>query len=98
MRLRFDDETESFRAEFAAWLDANVPDEAETLERSRSSAHLPDWARRWQRKLFDAGWLVPGNSPEYGGRPSTAEYNVAPNAQASEAGPGVAPRATSGAR
>ena len=54
MRLRFDDETESFRAEFAAWLDANVPDEAETLERSRSSAHLPDWARRWQRKLFDA--------------------------------------------
>jgi alkylation response protein AidB-like acyl-CoA dehydrogenase len=38
------------------------------VERSRSSAHIPQWAREWQRKLFDAGWLVPGNPPEYGGR------------------------------
>ena len=33
-----------------------------------SSAHLPDWARAWQRTLFDAGWLVPGWPPELGGR------------------------------
>ena len=32
---------------------------------------MPEWARRWQRKLFDAGWLVPGNPPEYGGRNAT---------------------------
>src|SRR5690606_13194754 len=37
-------------------------------ERSRSTAHIPDWARDWQRKLFEAGWLVPGNPPGYGGR------------------------------
>jgi alkylation response protein AidB-like acyl-CoA dehydrogenase len=69
MRLSFDEQTEAFRAEFAAWLDEHMPDEATALaERSRSTAHLPAWARAWQRTLFDAGWLVPGNPPEYGGR------------------------------
>jgi alkylation response protein AidB-like acyl-CoA dehydrogenase len=69
MRLSFDDRTEAFRREFAAWLDENAPDEATALaERPRSTAHLPAWARAWQRTLFDAGWLVPGNPPEYGGR------------------------------
>ena len=69
MRLRFDERTEAFRREFAAWLDENAPDEATALsERSRSSAHVPAWARAWQRTLFDAGWLVPGNPPEHGGR------------------------------
>ena len=34
----------------------------------QSSADLPQWAREWQRTLFDAGWLVPGWPPELGGR------------------------------
>jgi alkylation response protein AidB-like acyl-CoA dehydrogenase len=68
MRLSFDEETEAFRREFGAWLDENAPDEAETTVRSHSTADVPEWARRWQRKLFDAGWLVPGNPPEFGGR------------------------------
>ena len=71
MRLRFDEATEAFRAEFVAWLDANEPDPATTTERPGSSAHVPEWARRWQRTMFDAGWLVPGNPPEYGGRNAT---------------------------
>jgi alkylation response protein AidB-like acyl-CoA dehydrogenase len=33
-----------------------------------SSAHVPSWARRWTRRMFDAGWLVPGWPPERGGR------------------------------
>ena len=32
---------------------------------------MPDWARRWQRLMFDNGWLVPGNPPEFGGRNAT---------------------------
>jgi len=68
MKLQFDEETEAFRAEFIAWVEANAPDPAETTERSTSSAHIPGWARRWQRAMFDAGWLVPGNPPEFGGR------------------------------
>ncbi len=71
MKLAFDAETEAFRAEFSAWLDANAPDPSEVTEPSKSSAHAPQWARDWQRKLFEAGWLVPGNPPEYGGRNAT---------------------------
>ncbi len=68
MKLRFDEQTEAFRHEFAEWLDSNTPDPSETSERSQSSADVPAWARDWQRKMFDAGWLVPGNPPEFGGR------------------------------
>jgi alkylation response protein AidB-like acyl-CoA dehydrogenase len=68
MKLADDPEVEEFRAQFAAFLDAHLPEEAEARERAGSSAHVPAWARRWQRTLFDAGWLLPGQPPEYGGR------------------------------
>ncbi|MET7736662.1 acyl-CoA dehydrogenase family protein [Streptomyces sp. NPDC005402] len=68
MKLADDPEVEEFRAQFAAFLDAHLPKEAEARERAGSSAHVPAWARRWQRTLFDAGWLLPGQPPEYGGR------------------------------
>jgi alkylation response protein AidB-like acyl-CoA dehydrogenase len=71
MQLTFDPEVEEFRAEFSAFLDANLPSEAETLERPRSVSHMPAWARRWQRLLFDNGWLLPGQPPEFGGRNAT---------------------------
>jgi len=69
VKLHYDTETEAFRAELRAWLEANQP----TLEEMRaapltSSAHMPDWARRWQQRLFDAGLLVPGWPPDLGGR------------------------------
>ena len=69
MQLRFDDEVEAFRAEFVAFLDEHLPAEAEAAaERSRSTSHVPEWSRRWQRLQFDHGWLLPGNPPEFGGR------------------------------
>ncbi|MDX3240834.1 acyl-CoA dehydrogenase family protein [Streptomyces sp. ME18-1-4] len=68
MKLADDPEVEEFRAQFAAFLDAHLPEEADARERAGSSAHVPAWARRWQRTLFDAGWLLPGQPPEYGGR------------------------------
>jgi alkylation response protein AidB-like acyl-CoA dehydrogenase len=71
MQLAFDADVEAFRAEFAAFLDEHLPDEAETVQRSRSSSDIPAWARRWQRLLFDHGWLLPGNPPEFGGRNAT---------------------------
>src|SRR5688572_14327627 len=71
MRLTFDDATEAFRTEFVRWLEANAPSPEEAAERPRSTADVPPWARAWQRKLFDAGWLVPGNPPEFGGRNAT---------------------------
>jgi alkylation response protein AidB-like acyl-CoA dehydrogenase len=69
VQLHYDAATEKFRAELRAWIERNqpTPDEmrAEPLE---SSAHLPGWSQRWQRRLFDAGLLVPGWPPELGGR------------------------------
>jgi alkylation response protein AidB-like acyl-CoA dehydrogenase len=69
VQLHYDAETEKFRAELRAWLEANQP----TLEEVRadpmtSSAHLTSWSGPWQRRLFDAGLLVPGWPPELGGR------------------------------
>ncbi|BBZ01197.1 acyl-CoA dehydrogenase [Mycolicibacterium chitae] len=68
MQLSFGPEIEAFRAEFSAFLDAHLPPAETTHERISSSAYLPDWARRWQRTMFDHGWLQPGNAPEFGGR------------------------------
>ncbi|MET0728494.1 MAG: acyl-CoA dehydrogenase family protein [Acidimicrobiales bacterium] len=90
MRLTFDEATEAFRREFVSWLDANAPAEDTTTERSLSTADVPAWARAWQRTLFDAGWLVPGNAPEHGGRNASlleqfvhqeelARHNIAPS-------------------
>ena len=67
----YDEATEAFRRELSEWLDEHAPAADTTAERSTSSSHIPEWARRWQRKMFDAGWLVPGNPPEFGGRNAT---------------------------
>jgi alkylation response protein AidB-like acyl-CoA dehydrogenase len=71
VRLHYDEATERFRAELDAWLDEHFPSPDEAREQPQSSAHVPEWARRWQRSLFDAGWLVPGWPPELGGRNAT---------------------------
>ena len=77
MRLTADPEVEKFRAEFSAFLDAHLPSEAEAMPRPRSSSDMPEWAAKWQRTLFDAGWLLPGNPPEYGGRNATLPQQLA---------------------
>ncbi len=72
MQLTFDADVEAFRTEFVAFLDSHLPEVMGSAdEPSRSSSHIPDWARRWQRLLFDNGWLLPGNPPEFGGRNAT---------------------------
>lgn len=71
MQLTFDADVEAFRAEFNAFLDENLPSDAEALARSHSSSDVPAWARDWQRLMFDNGWLLPGHPPEFGGRNAT---------------------------
>ena len=69
MKLTFDASVEAFREEFLAWLEANRPPAEEmAADPPVSSAHLPQWAKRWTRRLFDDGWLVPGWPKERGGR------------------------------
>jgi alkylation response protein AidB-like acyl-CoA dehydrogenase len=71
VRLHYDQETEAFREELQAFFQVNLPPAEERTDPVRSSAHIPEWARRWQRLLFDSGWLVPGWPPELGGRNAT---------------------------
>jgi alkylation response protein AidB-like acyl-CoA dehydrogenase len=71
VQLTFDADVEAFRADFVAFLDEHLPSDAVALERSRSSSHIPQWARHWQRLMFDHGWLLPGHPPEFGGRNAT---------------------------
>jgi alkylation response protein AidB-like acyl-CoA dehydrogenase len=72
VQLTFDRDVEGFRAEFVSFLDKHAPAAAaEALERPRSVSHMPAWARRWQRLLFDNGWLLPLQPPEFGGRNAT---------------------------
>jgi alkylation response protein AidB-like acyl-CoA dehydrogenase len=69
VQLRYDAETEKFRAELRAWLELNQPTPEEMrAEPATSSGHLTGWSRRWQRRLFDTGLLVPGWPLELGGR------------------------------
>ena len=77
MRLAPDDALSDFRREFETWLDEHLPQpEAMADEPRRSSAHLPAWARTFQRDLFEAGYLVPGWPPELGGRNATPEEQM----------------------
>jgi alkylation response protein AidB-like acyl-CoA dehydrogenase len=71
VQLTFDADVEAFRSDFIAFLDDYLPPEAEAVERPRSTSHIPEWSRRWQRLQFDHGWLLPGNRPEFGGRNAT---------------------------
>jgi alkylation response protein AidB-like acyl-CoA dehydrogenase len=69
VKLTFSPEVEAFRAEFLAWLEVNRPSQEEMdADPALSSAHAPEWARRWTKRMFDDGWLVPGWPPERGGR------------------------------
>jgi len=72
VRLRYGEAEEQFRSDLIAWLDEHSPSPELMREPKQSSADLPDWAREWQRTLFEHGWLVPGWPPELGGRDATA--------------------------
>jgi alkylation response protein AidB-like acyl-CoA dehydrogenase len=69
VKLHYDAGTEAFRSELRAWLEANRPSQDDMrADPLVSSAYVPEWSRRWQRRLFDAGLLVPGWPAELGGR------------------------------
>jgi alkylation response protein AidB-like acyl-CoA dehydrogenase len=77
MRLAPDESLVDFRREFERWLDDHLPGPALVASEHRnSSAHLPGWARQFQREMFEAGYLVPGWPPELGGRNATPQEQM----------------------
>ncbi len=76
MKLGASEIDEAFRLELTTWLDRHAPSREILDQPHLSSADLPDWARKWQRELFDAGWLVPGWPAELGGRDADASEQM----------------------
>ena len=77
MRLATDENLLEFRREFEEWLDTHLPGpDVVEQEHRNSSAHLPGWARTFQREMFEAGYLVPGWPPELGGRSATPQQQM----------------------
>jgi len=77
MRLAPDVGLLAFRREFEAWMDEHQPDPSHLTDEVRqSSAHIPQWARDFQRAMFDDGYLVPGWPPELGGRNATPQEQM----------------------
>jgi alkylation response protein AidB-like acyl-CoA dehydrogenase len=71
--LAWDEDDEAFRAELQEFLAEHCPIEA---RRARDFSDgegdvIPDWARTWQARLFDHGWMVPSYPAELGGREAT---------------------------
>jgi len=79
MRLSHSSQDEVFRGELVAFLDEHCPQEAyatrtfigSDTEDDQGVTIIPDWARDWQARLFDHGWMIPSYTPELGGRNAT---------------------------
>jgi len=76
VHLGYDGDVEAFRAELLEWLGRNPPP-TEDGSRQFSSGAMPPGGGEWQRRLFNAGWLVPGWPPELGGRRATPRQQMA---------------------
>jgi alkylation response protein AidB-like acyl-CoA dehydrogenase len=77
VRLAPDESLVEFRRAFEGWLDEHLPGpQLLATEHRNSSAHLPSWARQFQREMFEAGYLVPGWPPELGGRNATPQEQM----------------------
>jgi alkylation response protein AidB-like acyl-CoA dehydrogenase len=68
---------EAFRAEFAAWLRANLPDEWKGRRlRGAADGAVLEARRSWERQLGSGGWLGVSWPQEFGGRGATAMEHV----------------------
>jgi alkylation response protein AidB-like acyl-CoA dehydrogenase len=68
MQLTLSPQDEAFRDEVRAFLDAKfTPDLRADSARQAGVFAEPDLARRWQRILFERGWVAPAWPQEHGG-------------------------------
>ncbi len=79
MKLSFSAADEAFRRDLLAFIEANCPPEAYStgdfigadMSGEDGVIVIPEWAKAWQAKLFDNGWMIPSYGPELGGRNAT---------------------------
>jgi alkylation response protein AidB-like acyl-CoA dehydrogenase len=71
MDLSFSPAEESFRARLRRWLEENPPNVRDTDSLDEEVESL----RRWQRRLYDGGWIALHWPSEYGGQGATVVEN-----------------------
>lgn len=76
MRLGFSPEEEAFRAEAAAWLQAELSGPFADLRGITSLTASPDRRRQWEGRLGEARWGCIGWPEAYGGRDATLAQQV----------------------
>jgi alkylation response protein AidB-like acyl-CoA dehydrogenase len=78
MDLTYSEADEAFRAEFRAWLDANLPQEWRTHEfwSTKSESETFDLRRQWEADKAKAGWAGIQWPKEFGGRGGTASQKA----------------------
>ncbi|QEH79666.1 acyl-CoA dehydrogenase [Sphingomonas sp. C8-2] len=76
MKLGFSPEEEAFRAEAAAWLQAELSGPFADLRGITSLTAAPDRRRAWERRLGEARWGCIGWPEAYGGRDATLAEQV----------------------
>jgi alkylation response protein AidB-like acyl-CoA dehydrogenase len=76
MRLGFAPEEEAFRAEAAAWLEAELSGPFSDVRGIHSLTEKPERRRDWEKRLGEAGWACVGWPSENGGRGATLGQQV----------------------
>ena len=79
MDFAMTEEDEAFRAELRSWLDANLPDFAQSGEiGDETQADRRTMARRqaWQRRLHEGHWAAINWPKSWGGREATVSQNT----------------------
>jgi len=75
MDLNLTAEESQFQGELRSWLAVNVPKHWDRM-REEALEERFDFLRKWQRKLFDAGWAGISWPKEYGGRGASLMQQV----------------------
>jgi alkylation response protein AidB-like acyl-CoA dehydrogenase len=76
MKLGFSPEEETFRAEAAAWLSAELGGPFADVRGLTSLTEMPERRRDWEKRLGEAGWSCVGWPRDYGGRDATLAEQV----------------------
>lgn len=76
MKLGFSPEEEAFRAEAAAWLEAELSGPFADVRGVTNLVEKPERRRDWEKRLGEAGWSCVGWPKAYGGRDATLAEQV----------------------
>ncbi|HEX2520631.1 MAG TPA: acyl-CoA dehydrogenase family protein, partial [Terriglobia bacterium] len=68
MNLNPTPEEEAFRGKLREWLSANLPDQFGGQRNEEEKGEYFEYLRKWQRKVYEAGWAGLSWPKEYGGR------------------------------